>query len=138
MLHIFKTKVYVSDTDAGGVVYFANYAKFCEHARSEFLADIGFTQMDMLKQLGVGFMVSKTIHDFKAPAFLEDKLIIATQLSTMTKTSLCLDSKIYKTSIESKPISLVTTTLVCVNATTLRPIAIPEIISDALKQTQAI
>ncbi len=133
MQHIFEMKTYVSETDAGGVVYFANYSKYGEHARSEFYASLGFKQMDMLNKLGIGFMVVTTTVDYKAPALFEDKLIITTNLTEVSKSKFSVSHKIFKNTLESKAITLITATLVCVNAKTLRPTAIPEAISDALK-----
>lgn len=132
--HTFEMKIYVSETDLGGVTYYANYLKYIEHARTEFYNAIGFNQMDMLKNLNVGFMVSKTTVDYKAPSTLDDKLIITTQIDEVNKTNYSINHKIYKNSIESKPITLVSAVLVCVNAKTLRPTQIPEGMTDALNQ----
>jgi acyl-CoA thioester hydrolase len=132
MLHLFETKIYVSDTDIGGVTYYSNYLKFIEHARSELYSDMGFNQMDMLNDLNIGFMVSQTSIEYKSPSTLNDKLIITTQVTDIGRTKLSTSHKIYKNSLDSKPITLVTATLVCVDAKLLRPKQMPEEIKDAL------
>ena len=69
-------RVYWEDTDGGGVVYYANYLKFMERARTEWLRAVGFTQTDLIKDPGVMFVVANLSIDYKRPARLDDSLDI--------------------------------------------------------------
>lgn len=134
MQHSFDMKIYVSETDLGGVTYYANYLKYIEHARTEFYNEMGYKQLDMLNNLNIGFMVSRTNVEYKAPSTLDDRLIITTQVGEINKTNFSINHKIYKNTTDSKPITLVSAVLVCVNAKTLRPTQMPEGMRDALSQ----
>ena len=70
--HIFNLRVYYEDTDAGGIVYYANYLKFAERARTEVLRDLGVAQRELLEVEGIGFAVRRCAVDYFAPAKLDD------------------------------------------------------------------
>ncbi|MBW4048517.1 MAG: tol-pal system-associated acyl-CoA thioesterase [Proteobacteria bacterium] len=70
-------RVYWEDTDAGGVVYYANYLKFCERARTEWLRSLGFDQQAMAERDGLLFVVSSAQMRFAAPARLDDQLTVS-------------------------------------------------------------
>lgn len=82
MLHQFDLRVYYEDTDAGGIVYHANYLKFAERARTEFLHQLGLSNSQMLKQ-DIAFVVSKIEIDYKKPAMLEEILSVETSIEKM-------------------------------------------------------
>ena len=71
-------RVYYEDTDAGGVVYYANYLKFVERARTEFLREIGIPHEDIKKKWSVEFVVRSSLIDYIKPAFLDDLLEVRT------------------------------------------------------------
>ena len=71
---VFPVRVYWEDTDAGGVVYYANYLKFCERARSEWLRSLGVHQQELAEREGVQFVVSEAQIRYVAPARLDDAL----------------------------------------------------------------
>jgi len=75
--HVFPVKVYYEDTDMGGVVYYANYLKFIERARSEIVADLGIDQLAM-KAEGHVFVVTRVEADYLAPARMGDALQVRT------------------------------------------------------------
>ena len=81
----FTTRVYYEDTDAGGVVYYANYLKFAERARSEWLRTLGINQQELQAKEGLGFVVTHATIDFKLPARLDDEIIIETRLHRLSK-----------------------------------------------------
>jgi len=90
--HQHTIRVYYEDTDAGGIVYYANYLKFFERARTEWLRALGINQSIFLEQ-NIGFVVTKVVMDNKASAKLDDLLTITTaikQLSTLDKFSISL------------------------------------------------
>ena len=83
----FNVKVYYEDTDAGGVVYYANYLKFLERARSEAIYSLGFSNSDLLESHGILLIVKSCNIEYKKPAKFEDKLQIVSETVSFTKTS---------------------------------------------------
>ena len=83
----FNVKVYYEDTDAGGVVYYANYLKFLERARSEAIYSLGFSNSDLLESHGILLIVKSCNIEYKKPAKFEDKLQIVSETISFTKTS---------------------------------------------------
>jgi acyl-CoA thioester hydrolase len=88
--HVFPVRVYFEDTDAGGIVYHANYLKFAERARTEMLRLLGHDQFDLLAQLDIGFTVRRCEVDYLAPARLDDALEVRTRLLDVRGASLRL------------------------------------------------
>ena len=80
-------KVYYEDTDAGGVVYYANYLKFLERARTEALFTIGFNNKKIKEDYGALIVVKSCNIEYKKPSYLEDKLKIRSFVKSVTKTS---------------------------------------------------
>lgn len=81
----FTARVYYEDTDAGGVVYYANYLKYAERARTEWLRSLGIHQQQLWEKEGVGFVVTHADIRFKQPAKLEDEITIETRLHHIGK-----------------------------------------------------
>jgi acyl-CoA thioester hydrolase len=77
--HHYDLRVYYEDTDAGGVVYHANYLRFAERARTESLRDLGVPHADMARDHGLMFMVRRVKLDYLEPARLEDSLVVVTR-----------------------------------------------------------
>jgi acyl-CoA thioester hydrolase len=77
MTHVLPIKVYYEDTDMGGVVYYANYLKFIERARSEIVEELGVDQHAM-KADGLVFVVTRVVADYLAPARMGDRLTVKT------------------------------------------------------------
>ena len=82
-----KLKVYYEDTDAGGVVYYANYLKFLERARTEALVTLGFNNKKIKKDFGSLILVKSCNIEYKKSAQLEDELSIRSFVKSITKTS---------------------------------------------------
>ena len=78
--HVWPTRVYYEDTDAGGIVYHANYLRFCERARNEMLRLSGYPHAAMVEQTGVALAVRRCEIDFRAPARLDDPLAVVTRI----------------------------------------------------------
>jgi acyl-CoA thioester hydrolase len=79
-VHRLPIRVYYEDTDAGGVVYYANYLKFAERARTEMLRCCGIDQDRMRRETGIGLVVRRAAVDFRAPARLDDVLTVTSRL----------------------------------------------------------
>ena len=122
-------KVYYEDTDAGGVVYYANYLKFLERARSEALSDIGLSNLKIKKEYNALIVVKSCNIDFNKSAHLEDQLRINSFITTFSKTSFKMNQSIFRDNdiiVNSK------VHLVFVNEKS-KPIKIPEKILQSLK-----
>ena len=100
-----NVKVYYEDTDAGGVVYYANYLKFLERARTEALFSLGFSNKKIKNDFGALIIVKSCNIDYKKPAYLEDELKIRSFVKSFTKTSFFMNqfiSKSDETIVEAK------------------------------------
>ena len=117
-----KIKVYYEDTDSGGVVYYANYLKFLERARTEALASLGFSNQKIKKEFGALIIVKSCNIEYKKSAYLEDELSIRSFIKSITKTSFSMNQFISRKDdliVEAK------IHLVFINEKS-RPIKIPE------------
>ncbi len=76
-------RVYFEDTDAGGIVYHANYLRYCERARTEWLRALGFDQQQLRTDPGIVFTVRRALVDFRLPAQLDDALVVTTTLAQL-------------------------------------------------------
>lgn len=88
--HSFSVRVYYEDTDAAGIVYYANYLKFAERARTEALRLSGIDQSDLLRDEKIGFVVRRCTVDFLKPARLDDLLTIETRLHDISRVSVAM------------------------------------------------
>ena len=109
----YSVRVYYEDTDDGGVVYYANYLKFVERARTEFLREIGIPHEDIKKKWSVEFVVRSSLIDYIKPAFLDDLLEVRTYCvevrgasSTLKQVVLKEDNLIVDTTIKIACISM--------------------------------
>ena len=91
-----KLKVYYEDTDSGGVVYYANYLKFIERARTEIINELGFTLNSLLKDHDRLFLVKKIECDYIKSCKLEDQLIVKSNILSLKNVSFELEQNIYK------------------------------------------
>ena len=91
-----KIKVYYEDTDSGGVVYYANYLKYLERARTEALFSIGFSNKKIQDQFNYLIIVKSCNIQYKQPAQLEDLLEISSEATSFTKTSILMKQLILK------------------------------------------
>ena len=91
-----KLKVYYEDTDSGGVVYYANYLKYLERARTESLFSIGFSNKKIQDQFNSLIIVKSCNIDYKKSAYLEDELTVRSFVKSITKTSFFMNQVISK------------------------------------------
>ncbi len=84
-----NVKIYYEDTDSGGVVYYANYLKYFERARTEALLTIGLSNLKIKDEFNSLIIVKSCNIEYKKSAYLEDNLIIKSFISSLSKTSLC-------------------------------------------------
>ena len=128
-------RIYWEDTDAGGIVFYANYLKFFERARTEWLRALGFGQQLLREESGGMFVVSETTVKYHSPARLDDILIVTAELQSSGKASLTIAQRAYlRTSDPSdKLLAEGTIRLGWVDSTTLKPGRIPAPVLEALK-----
>ena len=124
-------RVYWEDTDAGGVVYYANYLKFMERARSEWLRALGFEQDELRDGAGVIFVVRRVEVDYLAPARFNDVIDVDVSVHEVGRASLSV-----KQTLTRGPTRLVSAQvrLACVDASHFKPVKIPQPILQALAQ----
>ena len=122
----FSVKVYYEDTDSGGVVYYANYLKFLERARTEALYSLGLTNSELLNKNGILLIVKSCYIEYKKPAKLEDNLDVISEVVSFTKTSFVMKQSILR---KNEIISIADVHLVAVDQNG-KPSKIP----DELKQ----
>ena len=125
---IHKIKIYYEDTDSGGVVYYANYLKYLERARSEAIYSLGLTNTKLQKDHGSLIIVKSCNIEYKKPAKFEDELEIISSILSKSKTSFKMLQIIKK---NNEIISEAEVQLVTVNKQG-KPIKIPEILNNLL------
>ena len=126
----FKLKVYYEDTDAGGVVYYANYLKFMERARSDALKSLGFTNKLLIEENGTYIIVKSCNIKYKKPALLEDDLEIKSNIKQISKTSFFMSQKVFK---DNDQITEADIHLVTIDKKG-KPIKIPEKLKEELEK----
>jgi acyl-CoA thioester hydrolase len=117
-------RVYYEDTDAAGVVYYANYLKFFERARTEWLRARGFEQDMMREEHGVVFVVSRLQVDYQRPAKFNDALRVSCEMRKCGAASMSFHQVAERTS-DQIPLSQATVQIVCVDADSFKPTPIP-------------
>ena len=124
-----KIKVYYEDTDAGGVVYYANYLKYLERARTEALTKIGLSNLRIRDNFKALIIVKSCNIDYKKSAYLEDELNVNSYIISVTKTSFVMNQTIIKDKIVIVEAKI---HLVFVNEKG-KPIKIPKLVADKFK-----
>ena len=126
----YNLKIYYEDTDSGGVVYYANYLKFFERARSELIYSLNLSNKILLNQYGILIIVKSCYIKYIRPAKLEDKLTIKSKIKSITKTSFIMNQVILR---EKQLITESDTHLVSVDQSG-KPKKIPEVLNKKLKK----
>lgn len=117
----FPIRVYYEDTDAGGIVYYGNYLKFFERARTEWLRNLGIEQQTWL-QHKIGFVVRRVNMDNSAPAKLDDQLEVTVRVNQIKKASLTFEQTITN---NKQVVASAQVTVACVHLDKMKPVAIP-------------
>ncbi len=131
-------RVYWEDTDAGGVVFYANYLKFFERARTEWLRTLGVGQQALREASGAIFVVSDTTLRYLSPARLDDLLHISVMPVETGRASMTLQQQAWRHNAEPAAPTLLCEGRIrigCVHADSLRPRRFPDQISQAINQT---
>ena len=124
----FRLRVYWEDTDAGGIVYYANYLKFIERARTEALLGAGVSQTDLSERYGVSFAVRDLVAHYLAPARLEDQLVVTTRVGPARAARLTMAQAVWR---ETACLMTAEVTLACLGPEG-RPARMPAALRSAL------
>jgi acyl-CoA thioester hydrolase len=119
-------RVYYEDTDSGGVVYYANYLRFMERARTEWMRALGFEQDQLIREEGIVFAVRSANIEFLRPARFNDLLSVMTDLQQRGRASLTFMHTIIREHEESRPCCTGEVKIACINADSFRPQPIPD------------
>lgn len=127
-------RVYYEDTDAGGVVYYANYLRFLERARTEWLRHLGFGQESLMRDSGILFAVRRVEIDYLLPARFDDSLVVESTVAALTRASLTFHQRILRA--PDCVLSVAAVKVVCLDGDRFRPTAIPPDIHEKLQDAQ--
>lgn len=129
--HTIPVRIYYEDTDAGGVVYHANYLKFGERARSEFLRNIGHECGNLEKEFGFIFVVKHIDVEYIRPAMLDDALHVETTMLEIKNSSFRM---LHLVKRGEELLCQLYVTLVCVDTNTIKPVRIPDMLRTAFEK----
>jgi acyl-CoA thioester hydrolase len=126
VVSVFKwpVRVYWEDTDAGGIVYYANYLKFMERARTEWLRSMGFEQADLQREQQMMFVVVDAAAQFKKPARYGDALLVSAAISEHTRATFTFKQDVVRAETQELLVAG-TVRVACLDSTSLRPRALP-------------
>jgi acyl-CoA thioester hydrolase len=117
-------RVYYEDTDAGGIVYYANYLKFFERARTEWLRSLGIQQQDLLDRDGIAFVVKSASVDYNAAARLDDELTLTLTVEKLGRASIQFAQQALRDGVL---LSSASVKVGCVDKASMRPRSLPEL-----------
>lgn len=140
ILHTSRIRVYYEDTDAGGIVYYANYLRFFERARTDWLRDLGLGQRALLADEGLGFVVRDCTMQYQRPARLDDELAVDVAVEQpdrdFRRASMRFVQRATRTSDATTLVSG-TVRIACVLHATGRPAPIPDWLIDRMQALPA-
>ena len=125
-----NVRVYFEDTDSGGVVYHANYLKFMERARTEWLGSLGLNQIKLKKEDKVMFVVRKIDIQYRMPSRFDDELLLQTECFKITDYSIMLKQNILR---DKQMITEGKVEIVCINSDLFKPVRIPKIAKQLME-----
>ncbi len=120
-------RVYYQDTDAGGVVYHANFVNFMERARTEWLRNFGYTGLGMMREFGMLFVVRSLKVDYYKPAVLDDLLEVSAEIKEIGRSRVTLHQEVRR---KDELLAEGEVHLVCVTQEAFKPVAIPDFLRD--------
>jgi acyl-CoA thioester hydrolase len=129
--HCWQIRVYYEDTDAGGVVFYANYLKFMERARTEWLRTLGIEQQPLITNHDMGFVVASLDMRYHAAARLDDLLTIQTSITQVGRASLNFAQRVV---VLDRVLAEGNIRVGCVRLSTMRPSALPSELQQKISQ----
>jgi acyl-CoA thioester hydrolase len=129
---VWEARVYWEDTDAGGIVYYANYLRFMERARTEWLRWRGIWQTRLEREVGVIFTVVNLQVRYRLPARLDDLLCISCEPARDGAASIEFGQRIWRDGVDGELLLSGSARVACLDATTFRPRRLPPVVDAAL------
>jgi acyl-CoA thioester hydrolase len=126
-------RVYWEDTDGGGIVYYANYLRFLERARTEWLRSLGYSQPTLAREPGIVFTVASLTVEYRRPARLDDELTITCAPRADRAATIRFEQAIFR-GCTDEPLLVAGVRVACVDAHTLKPRRLPESLMSVLKR----
>ena len=126
---VWPVRVYFEDTDAAGVVFYANYLRFMERARTEWLRSLGFEQDRLMQDPGIIFAVRRAELRFHRPARFNDALLVDVKLGRVGGASLEFVQRVMRDDHDQELFCSARVNVACLNASTFRPCPLPELIA---------
>ena len=123
---VWPIRIYYEDTDVSGVVYHANYLRYFERVRTEWLRQKGLSQETLRTQHGIAFTVANMEIDFRSPARLDDELAVTVELNTLKRASLIFGQTLYRVAAPELVLCRATVRVGCVDVLNFKPRALPE------------
>jgi len=129
---VFPLRIYIEDTDAGGIVYYANYLKFMERARTEFMRSLGFEQnLNLASESQC--VVHSTEVKFLKPARMDIKVVVSVQLLQLARSWFVVEQKVLDEQLQTVFCSA-TVKIACVGSANFKPLRLPDVMVKGLKQ----
>ena len=133
-------RIYYEDTDSGGVVYYANYLKYLERCRTEWLREIGHDQADLLRDPGIAFVVRSVSLEYLKPARLDDLLSVGLEVEKITKSQIFFRQHVRRQNqtVDGGWDELLSgkVQIICVNASLMKITSIPALLRTKLEALQ--
>ncbi len=126
-IFILPIRVYFQDTDAGGVVYHANYLNFMERARTEWMRSYGYSNAGLMKEFGVVFVVRSLKLDYLKPALLDDMLSVTAQIKDIGRSRITMAQTVRR---GDALLAEAEVHLVCVALESFKPVGVPEVLRN--------
>jgi acyl-CoA thioester hydrolase len=135
MIGTLPVRIYYEDTDAGGVVYYANYLKYLERGRTEFIRALGVEQRELARDTGLAFAVRSLSAEYLKPAILDDELVVTTTVEALGRAQVTFAQSIARTQ-GGLPETLLTAAVrvACLDLASGRPAAMPKSLHEHFKQ----
>jgi acyl-CoA thioester hydrolase len=127
-----NVRVYYEDTDAAGVVYYANYLRFIERARTDWLRQLGFDQKQLLASRGIAFAVRSLEAEYLKPARLDDELVVSATIVSVGGVQMMFEQTVTR---GDEVLFTAKVRVACFDPVAARPMAIPEDMIQKLSRT---
>lgn len=121
-----QVRVYYEDTDSGGVVYYANYLRFMERARTEWLRRLGFEQDELIRDDGILFAVRSVNLEYQRPARFNDLLAVTVRVIERRRASLVFEQVVSRVEDDRGPLCTARIRIACLDAASLSPKPVPD------------
>lgn len=135
-IFVWPVRVYYEDTDTAGVVYYANYLRFMERARTEWLRELGFEQDVLMRDEDALFAVRRVEIDYLKPARFNDRLEVTARITGVGRASIAFEQEVRRAEEDQALLSRGTVTIACLSVGDLKPKRIPQNLREAIERVR--